>query len=174
MPLSMHDISVPLFTQTLKGMSGVLDKAGAHYAEKGLDISDLIQSRFAPDMMTFAQQVQQACHHATLVVSRLAQVDQPALGDTDTTLDGLKARIATALKFLGSVSADAFDGSEERRAEFQVRVGPIAFSGRDMLIQFSIPQVMFHATTMYDLTRNAGVEIGKQDFLHDAFSRKLT
>ncbi|MEX2455632.1 MAG: DUF1993 domain-containing protein [Rhodospirillaceae bacterium] len=174
MTLSMYDVSVPLFVQTLTGLSGVLDKAAAHYDANGLDFATLVEARFAPDMFTFAEQIQRVCHHSTLAVSRFAQVDQPDVAGAKDSLAGFRAQIATALDFMGSVTPEQFAGSEERRAEFQVRVGPIAFSGRDMLIHFSIPQVMFHATTAYDLIRHAGVEVGKQDFLADAFSRRLT
>ena len=173
MPLSMYDVSVPLFVQTLTGLSGVIDKAAAHFTAKKMDFSTLVTSRFAPDMYSFAEQVQRACHHSTLAVSRFAQVDQPDVSKTENSAAGFQAQIATALAFLKSMKPAQFEGSEDRRAEFQVRVGPIAFKGSDMLIHFSIPQVMFHATTAYDLIRHAGVEIGKQDFLADAFSRKL-
>ena len=174
MPLSMYEVSVPLFTQTLKGLDGVLDKAAAHFSANGVNFSDLVFSRFAPDMFTFAEQIQRVCHHSTLAVSCFVQVDQPNVGKAQESLDGLKVQIATAVSFLEGISTDRFDGSEDREAKFQVRIGEISFSGREMLIHFSIPQVMFHATTAYDLIRHAGVEIGKQDFLHDAFSRRMS
>ena len=174
MPLSMYEVSVPLFVQTLKGLDGVLDKAAAHYEANGMDFSELVSSRFAPDMFTFAEQIQRACHHSTLAVSRYAQADQPDVARAQDSLEGFKAQIATALAFLENISPDQCEGSEDREAKFEVRIGEISFTGRDMLIHFSIPQVMFHATTAYDLIRHAGVEVGKQDFLHDAFTRRLS
>ncbi len=174
MPLSMYEVSVPLFVQTLKGLDGVLDKAAAHFEANGTDFADLVSARFAPDMFTFAEQIQRACHHSTLAVSRFAQIDQPDVFQAQDSLEGFKSQIATALSFLEGISADRCDGSEDREAKFEVRIGEISFSGRDMLIHFSIPQVMFHATTAYDLIRHAGVEVGKQDFLHDAFARRLS
>lgn len=173
MPLSMHQASVPLFTQTLSGMSTVLDKAVAHYADKGLDIADLVTMRLAPDMMSLAQQVQMACHHSVVAVSRFAEIDQPDLGDTDSDIDGMKARIAATLAFIAAVTPGQMEGSETRRAEIQIRIGPVAFAGQDLLLHFTIPQVLFHATTAYDIVRHAGVELAKVDFLGDAFSRKI-
>lgn len=173
MPLSMYQASVPLFTQTLSGMSTVLDKGAAHYADKGLDIADLISMSLAPGMMTLAQQVQMACHHSVVAVSRFAQLDQPDLGDTDTDMDGMKARIAAALAFMAAVTPDQMEGSEMRRAEIQIRIGPVAFPGQDLLLHFTIPQVLFHATTAYDIVRHAGTDLAKVDFLGDAFSRKI-
>ena len=173
MPLSMYQASVPLFTQTLSGMSTVLAKGAAHYADKGLDIADLVGMALAPDMTTLAQQVQQACHHAVVAVSRFTETEQPGLGDTDTDIDGMQARIAAALAFMAGVTPDQMEGSETRRAEIQIRVGPVAFAGQDLLLHFTIPQVLFHATTAYDIVRHAGVDLAKIDFLGDAFSRKI-
>lgn len=173
MPLSMYQASVPLFTQTLSGTSAVLNKAVAHYAGNGLDIADLVGMALAPDMMTLAQQVQQACHHSVVAVSRLANIEQPDLGDTDSDIDAMQARIAASLAFMAAVKPDQMDGSETRRAEIRIRVGPIAFAGQDLLLHFTIPQVLFHATTAYDIVRHAGVGLAKADFLGNAFSRKI-
>lgn len=173
MPLSMYQASVPLFTQTLSGMSAVLDKGVVHYADMGLNVTDLIQMSLAPDMMTLAQQVQMACHHSVVAVSLFARVDQPDLGDTDTDMNGMQARIAASLEFMAGVKPEQMEGSETRRAEIQIRVGPVAFSGQDLLLHFTIPQVLFHATTAYDIVRHAGTGLAKVDFLGDAFSRKV-
>jgi hypothetical protein len=173
MPLSMYQASVPLFTQTLSGMSTVLNKGVAHYADKGLDIADLVQMSLAPEMMTLAQQVEMACHHSVVAVSRFADIDQPDLGDTDTDMNGMQARIAAALAFMAGVTPDQMEGSETRRAEIQIRIGPVAFPGQDLLLHFTIPQVLFHATTAYDIVRHAGTGLAKVDFLGDAFSRKI-
>lgn len=54
MPLSMYQASVPLFTQALSGMSAVLNKGVAQYADKGLDAADLVKMSLAPEMMTLA------------------------------------------------------------------------------------------------------------------------
>ena len=173
MPLTMHQASVPVFVQTLTSLSAVLDKAIAHYADTGQDVETLVEARLAPDMMTLAEQVKQACHHATVFVSRASQIDQPDLGDTDTSFDGMKARIATAIEFVSSVSPESMEGSEGRRAEIQIRIGPVAFKTEDLLLHFTIPQVLFHATTAYDIIRQAGVDLMKVDFLGTCFDRKI-
>jgi hypothetical protein len=173
MPLSMYQASVPLFTQALSGMSTVLNKGVAHYADKGLDVADLVKMSLAPEMMTLAQQVEMACHHSVVAVSRFADIEQPNLGDTDTNMNGMQARVAAALAFMAGVTPDQMEGSETRRAEIQIRIGPVAFPGQDLLLHFTIPQVLFHATTAYDIVRHAGTALAKVDFLGDAFNRKI-
>ena len=57
MSISMHEASVPLFTQTLSALSNVLDKAVSQFEGEGKDIGTLIDLRLASDMMTLAQQL---------------------------------------------------------------------------------------------------------------------
>jgi uncharacterized protein len=40
-----------------------------------------------------------------------------------------------------------------------------ASTGRSLLLSFSVPQFFFHVTTVYDILRRAGVDLGKNDFL---------
>ena len=42
---------------------------------------------------------------------------------------------------------------------------PLAFNGETFLKLFALPNFFFHATTAYALLRQAGVELGKADFL---------
>ena len=42
------------------------------------------------------------------------------------------------------------------------------FSGRSLLMTFSVPQFFFHVTTAYALLRAQGVPLGKMDFLAGA------
>jgi uncharacterized protein len=39
------------------------------------------------------------------------------------------------------------------------------FTGRSLLLTFSVPQFFFHLTTAYDILRHCGVELAKKDFL---------
>lgn len=165
MPLSMHQASVPVFTQLLTALSGVIDIAAAHCAEKGVDPSRFLEMRLAPDMFTFTQQVQRATYHASNTVAQLAQLETPEFDDDQTSFDDLKARIAWTLADIASVDPELLDGSEERQIENQVRIGVLVLPGLDFLLQFSLPQVLFHTTTAYDILRHAGVDIGKKDYL---------
>jgi len=38
------------------------------------------------------------------------------------------------------------------------------FTGRQLLLTFSIPQLFFHVTTAYNILRHAGVDLVKKDF----------
>ena len=165
MSLSMHQASVPVFTQLLTAMSGVIDIAAAHFDEKGVDQASVMEMRLAPDMFTFVQQVQRATYHASNAVAKLAQLETPDFDDNQTGFDDLKARIAWTITNIASIDPALLDGSEDRTIENQVRIGVLVLPGLDFLQQFALPQVFFHTTTAYDILRNAGVQIGKKDFL---------
>ncbi|MGQ2973954.1 MAG: DUF1993 family protein [Brevundimonas mediterranea] len=41
----------------------------------------------------------------------------------------------------------------------------VHFTAQRYLLQFALPNFFFHATTAYDVLRNAGVPVGKMDYL---------
>lgn len=166
MPLSMHQISVPVFDQFLQSLSAVLDKAEAHCSATGTGPEDLLSLRLAPDMFTLVQQVQRACIHSSGAVGRLAGVDLPEEADEEASFDDLRARIARTRAFLDGFTPAQLDASETNPVDQPTRVAVLTFpTGADLLLRFALPQFMFHVTTAYDIIRHSGVEVGKIDFM---------
>ena len=87
MPLSMYQVSVPVFQQLLESLSAVLEKAEAHCETTGAQPADMLALRLAPDMFTLTQQVQRACIHASGAVARLASIDVPEEADDEEVYD---------------------------------------------------------------------------------------
>ncbi len=168
MPLSVYQVSVPVFHQLLESLSAVLDKAEVHTTANGTEPADLLTLRLAPDMFTLTQQVQRACIHATGATARLAGIDVPEETDDEASFDDLRVRIARTRVFLDGVTAEQLEASETRTIEQPTRVRTLTFTGPDLLLHFALPQFMFHVTTAYDIIRHAGVEIGKVDFMGSA------
>lgn len=166
MPISMHSASVPLFVRTLSSMLDWLDKAEANAKARGFDPEILLSHRLAPDMFPFVRQVQVATDSAKNCVARLAGVEPPTWADDEDSFDALRARIQKAIDYVQSIPAGELDGSETR--EIVMPAGPdhtIKFAGQAFLTGFSIPNFFFHASMAYALLREAGVELGKMDFL---------
>ena len=46
-----------------------------------------------------------------------------------------------------------------------MRSGELHFEGQSYLLDFVLPNVFFHCTTAYNILREAGTDIGKQDFI---------
>ncbi len=166
MPLSMHQISVPVFHQFLESLSAVLDKAEAHCSATGTEPADMLALRLAPDMFTLIQQVQRACIHASGAAARLAGIEVPEEADDEDSFDDLRARITRTRAFLDGITPAQLDASETQAVEQPTRVAVLTFpTGADLLLRFALPQFMFHVTTAYDIIRHSGVEVGKIDFM---------
>ena len=163
MATELYDLTVPVFTRALNALSGLLDKAVAHAGEVGADA--LLSNRLAPDMHPLSKQVQIACDGAKLCVARLSGAEAPVNEDVETTIAELKARIAATLEWIGSVPREAIDGQEDREVVLKFPGGEWPFKGQGYVIGFALPNFFFHVTTAYGLLRQAGVPLGKRDFL---------
>ncbi len=165
-PVSMYHASVPVFRQMLLALSGILDKAEAHFEAKKVSPEVLLQSRLTLDMFPLVRQVQIACDFATSVTARLTNVEVPAYDESEQDIAGLQKRIASTVAFLDGMSEAQFDGSDA--LEIVLRPGTPkekTLSGRAYVLSYGLPQFFFHVTTAYNLLRHNGLEIGKKDFM---------
>ena len=166
MALTMHAVSVPAFRRTLQAMLGWLDKAEQHAQARRFDADQYLGLRLAPDMLPLVRQFQIATDGAKGCLARLSGTEPPKWDDTEATLDEVRARVRKAIDYVASFDAAQIDGSEGREIVLPMRSGdPLRFTGEDYLKQFVLPNFYFHATVAYALLRNAGVELGKRDFL---------
>ena len=68
--------------------------------------------------------------------------------------------------YVNSFSAAQIDGSDGREIHVPRRTSePLVFSGENYLRHYALPNLYFHLTAAYALLRQAGVELGKADFL---------
>jgi len=164
--ISMHDASVGVFVPHLASLSGLLDKGAASAETRKFDPAVLLGMRLAPNMYDLAQQVGEACRHAVIASALLARREPVGLPALEHDLPGLQARIATAIEFLESLPRAEIDAAGDRDVVFKLKSGAeLPFTGRSLLLTFSVPQFFFHVTTAYDILRHAGVDLVKKDFL---------
>ncbi|TXH39228.1 MAG: DUF1993 domain-containing protein [Rhodospirillaceae bacterium] len=165
MTISMYQASVPVLVRQLTNLAAILKKAEDHAEAKKIDPSVFINARLAPDMFALARQVQIASDTAKGCAARLAGVEVPSYADTETTFAELQARISKTLDFLKGIKAEQIDGSEDREVVLKMRSGDVTFRGQPYLLDFALPNLYFHVTTVYAILRHNGVEIGKMDYL---------
>jgi hypothetical protein len=164
--ISMHQASVGVFVPFLENLSGLLDRATDYAEARSIDPKVLVAMRLAPTMYDLGQQVGEANRHATVACALLAgcapcvfPVELPDIGE-------LKRRIATAIAFIQGLPKAAIEAAADRSVVFTFRSGATrSFTGRSLLLSFSVPQFFFHVTTAYDILRHAGVDLAKRDFL---------
>ncbi len=166
MPISLHDVTVPVFNQMLTNLSAMLDKAAATAAARNVKPSVYLDDRLYPDMLPMVRQVQIACDFAKNTVARATGMEAPKHPDDEADFEALKARIARTLEYVNGVPAAAFDGAETR--DVTVPAGrdlTLTLKGKDFVLHFAMPNFFFHTTTAYALLRHRGVELGKRDFI---------
>lgn len=166
MPLSLYEITVPTFTQTLAAIAGVLDKAEAHCGEKNMSPEDWVGARLFSDMAPLAFQVKQAAaHSAGALAGAQKGVFSPDLTPPPETYTALKKTVADALDAIGRYTPADIDALEGRDMRFEFRERVLPFTAENFLLSFSLPNFYFHATTTYDILRHNGVPLGKRDFM---------
>ena len=165
MAISMYQISLPVFVRHLNGLAGCMKKAQALYAEKKYDESTLLSYRFYPDMFSFTRQIQAATDHARTCTALLAGLEAPKYEDNEKNLVELIARVEKTTAWLNTVKPEQIDGSEGKSVTLKMRDRELKFTGQELLLNRSLPNFYFHATTAYDIIRHNGVEIGKRDFM---------
>ena len=165
MTLSMYQASVPLFLRALGNLQHVLHKGEAHAQARKFDPDLLLQARLSPDMLPLTRQVQIATDMAKNGCARLAGVEPMKFEDSETTFAELNARIERAIDYIKTFTPEQIDGSETRAVTIKTRNGEQQFEGEGYLLHFVIPNLFFHCTTAYGILREAGVELGKSDFI---------
>lgn len=161
MDFNIWTASVPVFVNTLGDMRSWLDKAGA---EK--DEVTLMEARLAPDMRPLAAQYQMASDTAKNALASLTGTDAPSMPDTEQSFAELRERCDKTIAYLQGFEAASLTGSEERAVELKFPNGMgYRWEGAAYLTGFALPNFFFHATTAYAVLRNAGVALGKPDYL---------
>ncbi len=164
MNFSVYDVSVPGFINHLKSLSRILEKAKLYADDKKIDMSVLFSTRLFPDQFPLSKQIQIACDNAKFFVSRLTSIDAPQHPDTEETLEEFQHRIYSTIHFLESVTPEDFDGWEARIVMFNWNPD-YYLTAPTYILQYAIPNILFHYVTAYSILRSCGLEIGKADFL---------
>lgn len=169
MSISMYVAAVPPMIRSLTNLRSILEKAVSHVEAKKIDPSVLINARLYPDMFPLVRQVQIATDVAKGAVSRLAGLEPPKYEDNESTFADLLVRIDKTIALLESGDFKQIDKSEDKIIALPMHDKTINFKGLPYLLDFVLPNIYFHVTTVYAILRHNGVELGKQDFLGNLY-----
>ena len=169
MAISLYDLSVPTFLQTVSAVRGFLDRAATYCAETGADPDDFVNVRLFDDMSPFHFQIECVAHHSVWGLEAMKNGDfaPPALVGS-TSFANLRAMIAqaeVALKAFVPEEVNSWSGKD-----LDIEIGPphdrrrLAFTSETFFLSFSLPNFHFHAVTAYNILRNRGVPLGKRDY----------
>jgi hypothetical protein len=158
-------MTVGQFVPMLGNLGKILDKAAAFAQAKKLEAGVIEGLRLAPDMLSFTRQVQLSCDFAKNSTARLAGIEAPKFADEEKTLAELQDRVAKTIAWLNTVEPAQLEGAETRHIVVPLRTRTLEMDGLPFLQKWALPNFYFHVTAAYALLRNAGAEVGKQDFL---------
>jgi hypothetical protein len=162
----LYQASIPVFSQMLKSMLVILEKAEQHALAKNIDAQVFLQARLAADMFPLIRQVQIAADFAKSVSARMAEVEMPNFEDKEASFADLQERIKKTLSFMETIKPEQFAGSEAR--DIVLRPGTPKekrLDGQTYLLHYGLPQFFFHVTTHYAILRHLGLEVGKKDYM---------
>jgi hypothetical protein len=166
--LSLYDVSIPVYLNSLRNLAAILDKAEAHAKANGGDVARYQEARLIEDMHPLARQIQMVSDAAKGGAARLAALTPPSMPDEEKTWAELRDRLRKTIDFVASVKREDVDGQEDRKIELKFPQGAMTFTGKDFLTNFSLPNFFFHVVTAYGLLRKEGVPLGKMDYLAGA------
>jgi hypothetical protein len=166
MAISLYDVSVGRFLQTVNAVAGFLDRGLDHFRDNNIDPNEVVETRLFPDMLPFRFQVISVAHHSIGAIEGVKKgVFAPPGEMPPLDYAGLQKLVADARDGLTKLTPAEVDGLEGRDVVFQFRDFKMPFTAEGFLMSFSLPNFYFHSTTAYDILRTKGVPLGKRDFM---------
>src|SRR5271167_3223492 len=165
MTLTMHQATILPCSRALSSLAAILEKAASSAQARKIDPAVLLQTRLVPDMLPLSSQIFIANDIAGGGAARLAGVEVPTFDGKDKSLPELIANTRRTVAYLESLKPQQFEGAEDRTITWQTRTSSKSMQGMPYLLSHVLPNVYFHVTTAYDILRQCGLEVGKQDYL---------
>ena len=111
-------------------------------------------------------QAKQGDREAFDALARLTGTSAPAMPDTEASFAELAERCTKTIDYVSQFDAAALADAADREVELKFPNGMgYRWRGADYLVGFALPNFFFHVTTAYAILRNAGVPLGKPDYL---------
>lgn len=179
MAISLYDLSVPTFLQTVRAVAGFLRRTAEHCAETGANPDDFVNARLIADMAPFHFQIEALTHHSVwgLEAVKTGAFAPPALigAMPFAKLRALVDEAIAALEALTPAEVNGWAGkelnitlhrplNENDRSWTPWAPRQHAFTSEAFLLSSALPNFHFHAVTAYDILRSRGVPLGKRDY----------
>lgn len=164
MTISMYDLTVVPLRRGFAVLSDYIDKAEAHARARGLAADALMHARVAPDLRSFAGQIQRASDSAKDGVARLAGLVAPCFADDEGTPAALRQRIAKTVAWIDAVGPEQWRDNATRAAALNFGRASDTCRGDEYVIQILVPNFYFVAVA-HGILRQQGVQLDQIDYL---------
>ena len=152
------------FIKMLTNLDQCLAKAEANAAAKKFNVENFFNERLIVDMLPLSKQVLICCDSARALVATASLSEPPVLGDDPKTMADLRAHAAKTIAYLQS-KLDADFSQYASGHYYPYWAGGKGMDGHSCVHEYGIPNFYFHLTMTYALLRQAGVDLGKKDYL---------
>ena len=164
--VSIFELSIVNYKRAVDATVDVMELGEQYFNEQGLDLSDIVTMQLAPDMAPFPFQVNSVRHHS------LGSIQGIIAGEFSTPPRIPEMDYSALIGFLKEASAElnAFDAEvvnalEGKAMYFRASSFELPFVAENFVQSFSLPNLYFHATTIYDMLRIKGVPLSKSHFM---------
>jgi hypothetical protein len=149
----------------LKNLDVIIGKAVSHAEARKFDVNNFCTARLIVDMLPFTAQVNIATDMAKAAAAALSGKEAPKFDDKETTIEQLRARIGRCVAYLDGFTASDFEKVTSKTIVKIPYPAGKALNADEYLFGRQVPNFFFHVTTAYNLLRQGGVEVGKNDFI---------
>jgi hypothetical protein len=166
MGVSLYDLSVGNYLQTLNAVSAFLGRGADHCRDNGIDPNEIVETRLYGDMLPFRFQIVSVCHHSLNAIKGVqsGEFGPPgAVGDLDYA--ALQKMVTDTIAEMQALKADDVNALAGKDVTFALGTFKLPFTAENFIMSFSLPNFHFHATTAYDILRSKGVPLGKRDYM---------
>lgn len=168
MSYTIYEASIEAATHVLTALDGILSKA-----EKHPDAASFPSRKLADDMLPLSFQIWTVCKLAEAQARNLQQIQAVSeeYNNELSTFPEMHSRIKEALDMLKTVDKDQVLKTADTKGpiDFGRNIGKKEISPTAFCAGVGIPNMYFHISMAYAILRNAGVELGKLDYLAPFF-----
>lgn len=166
MAISLYDLSVGTYLQTLGAVEGILTKGATHFQEQKADTAAVLETRLHADMLPLKFQIHSTVHHSLGAIRGVqAGIFRPPAPVPVTDYSGFQKTVTEAREALQEIRPEEINALMGKDVAFEIGDRKLPFTAEGFLQSFSLPNFFFHATTTYDILRTKGVPLGKRDFM---------
>jgi hypothetical protein len=162
----LYELSVGASRRVLESTIAVLEKGAIYFEQQNVDLADIIDMRLTPDMNPLSFQVF-SVRMSTLEAAK-GLLTGKMTGPPEThelSYHGAIKLLTETLAELNAIDPHAIAGAKGKAVVFKAGDFELPFTAENFILSFALPNLYFHAATVYDMLRIKGVPLGKMDFL---------
>ena len=165
MTIKLSDVSLGTYKQLVAASLSILKKAENHFTEQEINLDELSNMRLIEDMAPLSFQVFSIVHHSVGAIEALKSGEfGPPNTPENLCFQDLVSMLEDANSSLNEMNEEDINLLAGGEVIFKMGQIEWPFTSEDFILSFSLPNFYFHVTTMYDMFRIKGLNIGKLDF----------